>query len=86
MEQDVYEEGCLSIPGINYEITRSYYIKVQALDLKGKPFTLQAEGLLARVIQHEIDHLHGVLFIDHLHPHKKQKLIKQYNKKLIKGK
>lgn len=81
LEQDVYEEGCLSIPGINSDITRPLYVKIQAWDMKGKHFTLQAEGLLARVIQHEIDHINGLLFIDRLHPDKKQKLIKLYNRK-----
>jgi len=81
LEQEVYEEGCLSIPGINADVTRPYYVKVQAWNEKGKPFTIQAEDLLARVIQHEIDHLNGFLFVDRLHPDKKQKLIKLYNKK-----
>ena len=81
LEQEVYEEGCLSIPGINSDITRPYYVKIQAWDIKGKHFTLRAEDLLARVIQHEIDHLNGLLFIDRLHPDKKQKLLKLYNRK-----
>jgi peptide deformylase len=81
LEQVVYEEGCLSVPGINSDVTRPYYVKIQAWDIKGKHFIYQAEGLLARVIQHEFDHLHGILFIDRLHPDKKQKLLKQYNRK-----
>ena len=81
LEQDEYEEGCLSVPGINAEVTRPYFVKVQAWNEKGKPFTIQAEGLLARVMQHEIDHINGFLFIDRIHPDKKQKLIKLYNRK-----
>jgi peptide deformylase len=85
MEQDVYEEGCLSIPGINADVLRPWYVKIQAWNLRGRPFTLQAEGLLARVIQHELDHLHGVLFIDHLKEDKKHRIMKQYNKKITQG-
>ncbi|MDY2843722.1 MAG: peptide deformylase [Treponema sp.] len=59
-----YEEGCLSLPGFNENIKRPSKVTVQALDENGKPFTLQAEGLLARIIQHENDHLDGILYID----------------------
>ncbi|MBN2534017.1 MAG: peptide deformylase [Spirochaetales bacterium] len=76
-----YEEGCLSVPGINADITRPAHVKIQAWDVKGKHFIIQAEGLLARVIQHEFDHINGILFIDRLHPDKKQKLINLYNRK-----
>lgn len=55
-------EGCLSFPGLYGEVTRPYYVKVKAQDRKGKFFTIEAEDYLARAIQHEIDHLHGVLF------------------------
>ncbi len=55
-------EGCLSFPGLYGEVTRPYYVKVKAQDRKGKIFTIEAEDYLARAIQHEIDHLHGVLF------------------------
>lgn len=61
-----YEEGCLSIPGIYDKVERPEAITVTALDLTGKPFTLEADGLLAICIQHEIDHLNGKLFIQHL--------------------
>ena len=63
-ETSEYEEGCLSIPQVYETITRPSKIKVQAFDENGKPFTLEADGLLARVIQHEYDHLDGILFID----------------------
>ncbi|KKB39292.1 peptide deformylase [Bacillus thermotolerans] len=59
-ETDV--EGCLSFPGIYGHVTRPSYVKVKAQDVKGRFFTLQAKGYLARAIQHEIDHLNGVLF------------------------
>ncbi|MBR0100315.1 MAG: peptide deformylase [Treponema sp.] len=59
-----YEEGCLSLPGFNENIKRPSKVTVQALNENGKPFTLNAEGLLARIIQHEYDHLEGIVYID----------------------
>lgn len=59
-----YEEGCLSLPGFNENISRPSKVTVQALDENGKSFTLEAEGLLARIIQHENDHLDGIVYID----------------------
>lgn len=59
-----YEEGCLSVPQTYEEIMRPSQVTVQAQDLNGKRFMLEADGLLARVIQHEIDHLEGIVFID----------------------
>ena len=59
-----YEEGCLSIPQVYESIRRPARVTVQAVNENGKPFTLEAEGLLARVIQHEYDHLDGILYID----------------------
>ncbi|BAS27436.1 peptide deformylase [Limnochorda pilosa] len=61
---DVDVEGCLSIPGITGYVERPAQVTVEALDLEGRPFRVQAEGLYARAIQHEIDHLNGVLFVD----------------------
>ncbi len=58
------EEGCLSIPGLYEKIQRPAKVTVQALNEKGKPFVLEADGLLARIIQHENDHLDGILYID----------------------
>jgi len=69
---EVGEEGCLSIPGIYEDVARSFGITVRALDETGAPFELEAEGYAARAIQHEIDHLDGVLFIDRLSPLKRQ--------------
>ena len=59
-----YEEGCLSIPQVYESITRPVRVTIQALNEKGRPFTLDADGLLARIIQHENDHLDGILYID----------------------
>ncbi|ATD64224.1 peptide deformylase [Neisseria weixii] len=61
-----YEEGCLSVPGIYDTVTRAERVKVEALDEKGEKFTLEADGLLAICIQHELDHLMGKVFVEHL--------------------
>lgn len=63
-EQTVLEEGCLSIPGAAYNVIRSRQVKVKGLDRKGREIIIEAEGYLARALQHEIDHLDGVLLID----------------------
>lgn len=63
---EILEEGCLSIPGIREKVKRSHHLAVEGLDLKGKKIQLEGEGLLARILEHEVDHLNGVLFIDHL--------------------
>ena len=78
--QGTYEEGCLSVPEINADVIRPIQMKVQAWNLKGRPFSLDADQLLARVIQHELDHLNGVLFIDRLNPKKRERLVKRYDK------
>jgi peptide deformylase len=62
----VYEEGCLSIPGIRGDVTRPLTVKVRYQDLEGQERVLEAEGMFARILQHEIDHLEGKLFIDYL--------------------
>ena len=59
-----YDEGCLSLPGFNESIRRPKKVKVQAMDENGKNFVLEADGLLARIIQHENDHLDGIMYID----------------------
>lgn len=64
--EDVYEEGCLSFPGIRGDVTRPDEITVRFQDADGVPHVLRCNGLLARCIQHEADHLNGVLFIDHM--------------------
>ena len=63
-ELSEYEEGCLSIPGVYETIVRPKAVTISALDINGKPFTLDAEGLLARIVQHESDHLDGILYIE----------------------
>jgi peptide deformylase len=75
-----FEEGCLSFPGAQEDIERASHVKVRALDRDGKPFELEADGLLAIAIQHEYDHLQGVLMIDRLGPLKKRLL----HRKMIK--
>ena len=62
------EEGCLSIPGVFAPVTRSVWVKVEARDADGRPVAIDARGLRARVLQHELDHLDGILFIDRLDP------------------
>ena len=66
------EEGCLSIPGIFEEVSRSLKLAVKAFDEFGRPFEFEPEGYVARAIQHEVDHLEGVLFVDRLSPLKRQ--------------
>lgn len=78
----VYEEGCLSLPGVFAEVVRPEQISIQALDRRGKSFVLDAAGFLARVIQHEYDHLRGILFVDHLSDQKREKVLKLYRKKM----
>ena len=65
-ERKVYEEGCLSVPGIYDEVERPDRVRVEAFDEYGKPFAIQADGLLAVCIQHEIDHLDGRVFVQYL--------------------
>jgi len=76
----IYEEGCLSVPGQFAEIKRPNKCQVKYLDYRGKEIILDAEGLLATCIQHEIDHLEGILFIDYLSKLKKSMIIKKLSK------
>jgi peptide deformylase len=73
-----FEEGCLSVPGIYAQVIRCESIKMQAWNEKGRPFSIEASGLLARVIQHEYDHLEGILFLDHVPDKKREKLVVKY--------
>ncbi len=73
-EKQVYDEGCLSVPGIYDGVERPTEVKVRALDLKGQPFELHAEGLLAVCIQHEMDHLAGKVFVEYLSPLKRNRI------------
>jgi peptide deformylase len=63
-EEEIAEEGCLSLPGISVEVERPVHARVRGLDVRGEPLTIEASGLEARVLQHEIDHLDGVLILD----------------------
>lgn len=74
------EEGCLSIPGVRDVVERSITVTVEGLDLEGRPVQIEAAGLHARVLLHEIDHLDGVLFIDRLSPLKRKLALKRWSK------
>ncbi|RDV24755.1 peptide deformylase [Alteromonas aestuariivivens] len=76
----ISEEGCLSVPGNYAKVERAEKVTVTALDGEGQPFELEAEGLLAICIQHELDHLAGKLFIDYLSPLKRQRIRKKLEK------
>ncbi len=76
------DEGCLSVPGIYEKVQRADRVKVRALDRNGEAFELEADGLLAVCIQHEIDHLDGKLFVDYLSSLKRQRIQKKLEKQL----
>ncbi|MDR2159156.1 MAG: peptide deformylase [Treponema sp.] len=75
-----YEEGCLSVPGCWADVVRPRAVKIQAWNERGRPFTLETGGILARVILHEYDHLEGVLFIDRLSEPKRNRLLAKMEK------
>ncbi|MBR0557166.1 peptide deformylase [Ciceribacter sp. L1K23] len=79
-ERSVYEEGCLSIPDYYAEVERPAKVTVKSLDRDGKEIVTEADGLLATCLQHEIDHLNGVLFIDHISRLKREMVIKKFTK------
>ncbi len=81
------QEGCLSIPEYYAEVPRALRVHLKALDRDGKPYELEADGLLAHCIQHELDHLEGVLFVDYLSPLKRDRVMKKMQKrhKLMQG-
>jgi peptide deformylase len=79
-EPSVYEEGCLSIPDYYAEVERPAQVTVKYIDREGKDQTIDAEGLLATCLQHEIDHLNGILFIDHISRLKREMVIKKFTK------
>jgi peptide deformylase len=79
-DRRVYEEGCLSIPEYYEDVERPTSVRARYIDRDGKPQEIQAEGLLATVIQHEIDHLNGVLFIDYLSKLKRDRVNKKFMK------
>jgi peptide deformylase len=79
-EKSSYEEGCLSIPEYYEEVERPAVVKVKYLDLDGKAREVEASGLLATCLQHEIDHLNGILFIDHISKLKRDRITKKFAK------
>ena len=85
-ELSLYEEGCLSIPEIHEDVERPATIRLRYLDLDGKPQEIEADGLLATCLQHEIDHLNGVLFIDYLSKLKRDRVTKKFAKAAKLGK
>lgn len=78
--EEICQEGCLSVPEYYADVSRAENIKVKALDRDGKPFEIEADGLFAVCIQHEIDHLNGKLFVDYLSPLKQKRLRKKMEK------
>ncbi|MCZ7661955.1 MAG: peptide deformylase [Thermoleophilia bacterium] len=75
-------EGCLSLPGHSVEVVRAERVVVEAMDLQGKPVTLEATGFLARILQHEIDHLEGHLILDRADPEERKRVLKEIREKL----
>ena len=80
-ESEEILEGCLSIPGVDADITRKLRAHLRGVTLDEKTIDIEGEGLMARAIQHEIDHLNGVLFIDYLSPARRRSLLKEYRRK-----
>lgn len=78
-ETEIVEEGCLSLPGIEVPVERSTSLTCEAFDIEGNPVRIEAAGLLARVLQHEVDHLDGVLIIDRATPEERKAAIQRYN-------
>ena len=79
-DKSTYEEGCLSIPEYYEEVERPTQVKVRFMDLDGKTQEVEANGMLATVLQHEIDHINGILFIDHISKLKRDRVIKKFAK------
>jgi peptide deformylase len=79
-EKSIHEEGCLSIPEYYEEVERPIAVRVKYLDLDGKPQELEANGLLATCLQHEVDHTNGVLFIDYISKLKRDMVVKKFKK------
>ncbi len=79
VDQIPFEEGCLSLPGINADVVRPTAVRIQAWNRRGRAFVLDAEGLLARAVQHELDHLNGVVFTDRIPVKKAGRLLKGYD-------
>ena len=84
-DKSTYEEGCLSIPEYYEEVARPQKVRVKFLDREGAPQELEADGLLATCLQHEIDHINGVLFIDHISKLKRDMVMKKFKKAAKRG-
>ena len=80
--EHIYEEGCLSLPGVTADVERAARVMVRALDRDGKPIEIEAEGLLSIALQHEIDHLNGIVFIDRLSRLKRELVKRKYKKSM----
>ncbi|MFY9268346.1 MAG: peptide deformylase [Candidatus Manganitrophaceae bacterium] len=83
--EEVSDEGCLSIPGYQEKVKRAYRVLLKGIDREGKEIRLEGEGLLARLFQHEIDHLNGVLMVDRFSSLKKDIFYRKFNKMLKRG-
>jgi peptide deformylase len=79
-EEEKESEGCLSVPGVSEVVTRPGRVVVEGFDPLGRPIRIDAEGLLGRVLQHEVDHLDGILFFDRISPLKRRLLLGKYRK------
>jgi peptide deformylase len=82
-ETETGNEGCLSVPGCTLEIPRAQRVRVEACDARGKCYTVEAEGLLARILQHEMDHLEGRLILDRASPEERSKAMKQLREQAL---
>ncbi len=80
-EVEQFNEGCLSVPGVDSAVERATHAVVEGTTLDGETVRIEGEGLLARAIQHEMDHLDGDLFLDHLSPARRQSLLKEYHRR-----
>jgi peptide deformylase len=78
-------EGCLSMPGIGYEVTRANHVIVKGLDARGEPIEIDASEFVARILQHEIDHLDGILFIDRIDPDLRKEALKELREAIASG-
>jgi peptide deformylase len=82
-ETETGNEGCLSVPGCTLEIPRAQRVKVEACDARGEGYTVEATGLLARILQHEMDHLEGRLILDRASPEERRKAMKQLREQAL---
>jgi peptide deformylase len=79
-EEERASEGCLSVPGVDEMVSRPYRVVVDGFDPSGQPLRIEAEGLYSRVLQHEVDHLNGILFFDRMSPLQRRMLLRKYRK------